>query len=156
MLKKGDTSSSGGIVVEGIDGCMHEGTPLTFVGARVFCHACQSVGTIVAQGPRWPDHKHGKEQALEGDRCVCQCSPSPVMVASQSERFHEMDVHAVAALGYDAAGQATAPAYRSHHDEQVRVLDMRGSAATGVPYHVVTIHGTGSIRNARPGWMAVE
>ncbi|WP_431307221.1 PAAR domain-containing protein [Burkholderia cenocepacia] len=50
LLKVGDKSTTGGIVIEGVDSCTHHGTALTFVGAQVVCNACQSTGVIAAQG----------------------------------------------------------------------------------------------------------
>ncbi|MBY4712645.1 MULTISPECIES: PAAR domain-containing protein [Burkholderia cepacia complex] len=89
LLKKGDKSSNGGVVIEGVENCTHHGTALTYVGAQVYCHGCKSVGHIAPKGPRWPDLMHGKQQALDGDICVCKCQPSPVMIAAYSgERDH--------------------------------------------------------------------
>ena len=38
-LKKGDRSSNGGVVLEGMDFFIHHGTPVTFLGAEVYCSA---------------------------------------------------------------------------------------------------------------------
>lgn len=66
-LRKGDRSAVGGVIDEGIPRMMHEGTELTFLGARVTCPACHSTGQIVPTGPRWPANFMGKQPALEGD-----------------------------------------------------------------------------------------
>ncbi|WP_063898127.1 PAAR domain-containing protein [Burkholderia ubonensis] len=141
LLKIGDKSSNGGVVVEGIEGCTHHGTALTFVGAKVACRGCNSTGLIVAKGPRWPDTKMGKEQALDGDICVCKCIPPPVMIASQNSAFHSFESHHVADMGYSSLGESLTDAYRGAFDEQVRVLDAQGKPVVGVPYHIKTAGG---------------
>lgn len=115
LLKKGDKSSNGGTVIEGEESCTHHGTPLTFVGARVVCPACQSTGFIVAKGPRWPDSMMGKEQALEGDLCVCKCDPSPVMIASQHDSSQSFESHHLAQMGYGPSGNSLADEPASDH-----------------------------------------
>jgi uncharacterized Zn-binding protein involved in type VI secretion len=105
LLKMGDKSSAGGLIIEGVASCTHDGTALTFIGARVACPICQSTGAIVATGPRWPDQMMGKEQALDGDLCLCKCDPPPVMIASQTHSFHSFESHNPADMGYGAAGQ---------------------------------------------------
>lgn len=83
-LKVGDKSTANGVVVEGIPFCSHEGTEITFVGAKVSCPSCHSIGHIVATGPRLPMKMMGKDRALEGDLCACKCDPQPTRVPSQS------------------------------------------------------------------------
>ncbi|WP_353936158.1 PAAR domain-containing protein [uncultured Herbaspirillum sp.] len=85
-LKIGDKSSAVGTVVEGISGCYHHGTLLTFLGAQVYCPACKRTGRIVPKGSRWPDNLMGKNAALDGDLCVCRCNPHPVMLPSLPPR----------------------------------------------------------------------
>ncbi|MBN3777459.1 PAAR domain-containing protein [Burkholderia sp. Ac-20345] len=82
-LRKGDQSSSGGVVLEGMESVKHHGIPRTYIGAEVSCPACNSIGHIEAQGQRLSQRMSGKEQALEDDICRCKCSPPPVMIASQ-------------------------------------------------------------------------
>jgi len=45
-LRKGDRSSAGGIVIEGMSDSICDGVEFTFVGARVSCPACNSLGVI--------------------------------------------------------------------------------------------------------------
>ncbi|CAM2168930.1 PAAR domain-containing protein [Paraburkholderia sacchari] len=51
---------------------------------EVWCPACQSIGRIVCNGPRFsmkgPD---GREGALSDDLCVCKCDPPPRLIPSQ-------------------------------------------------------------------------
>ena len=104
-LRKGDRSSVGGVVNEGIPRMSHEGTELTFLGASVTCPACHSTGQIVPQGPRWSANFMGRQPALEGDLCACKCDPSPVMLASQTTMFESFDSHQLAGMGFASSGR---------------------------------------------------
>ncbi|MEX3982806.1 PAAR domain-containing protein [Paraburkholderia sp. EG287A] len=103
-LKVGDKSTANGVVVEGIPFCSHAGVEITFVGAKVNCPACNSIGHIVATGPRLQMNMMGKERALEGDLCACKCDPQPKMIASQSSMFETFDSHALASMGFAPNG----------------------------------------------------
>lgn len=141
LLKVGDRSTSGGVVIDGVENSTHYDTALTFVGARVVCNACRSTGVIAAKGPRWPDHLMGKEQALDGDLCLCKCHPSPVMLSSQTESFHSFESHDLAAMGYGASGEPPTEEDRGNYDERVRVLDRNGQPVCSTPYHIRTASG---------------
>ena len=85
FLKKGDVSDCGGVVVEGLDTMFHNGTAITFLGAKVACPVCKTIGVIIGEGPRFDlDNLTGRRMALDKDRCGCKCSPLPYMIASQS------------------------------------------------------------------------
>lgn len=140
-LKVGDKSSAGGTVIEGIPSVTHEGVELTFVGAQVSCPACKSVGHIVAKGPRLPGSMMGKTRALEGDICLCKCSPPPVMIASQSVMSETLQGHEMALQGFAANGLPLAPESPGNFDERVRVLDAGGQPLAGVPFHIKTPSG---------------
>ncbi|CAM2171088.1 PAAR domain-containing protein [Burkholderia orbicola] len=141
LLKVGDKSTTGGVVIEGVGSCTHHGTALTFVGAQVVCNACQFTGVIAARGPRWPDHLMGKEQALDGDLCLCKCHPPPVMIASQTDSFHSFESHNLAEMGYGSSGQSLTEEYRGNCDERVRVLDAKNQPVCSSPYHIRTSTG---------------
>lgn len=136
LLKKGDKSSNGGVVTEGVESCTHHGTPLTYIGAQVYCHGCKTVGYIAPKGPRWPDLMHGKQQALDGDICVCKCQPSPVMIASQHDSFHSFESHELGNMGYTETGASMTQQYRGSYDERVRVIDAHGRPIPSIPYHI--------------------
>jgi len=89
-LKLGDKSNAGGVVLEGEPSCTHHGTPFTYIGAKVYCHTCKTTGFIAAKGPRLSDRMMGKESALEGDICICECNSPPTMIASQHNSFQEV------------------------------------------------------------------
>lgn len=108
VLKKGDKSTAGGVVLEGLTGYIHHGTESTFVGAKINCPACKSTGLIVAKGPRWPNTYHDengdKEEALSDDVCLCKCEPPPIMLASQYDTYHTFSAPALESMGFRSAG----------------------------------------------------
>jgi uncharacterized Zn-binding protein involved in type VI secretion len=114
-LLVGDRSSVGGTVTDGVPMMKHHGTELTYVGAPVACPACKSTGRIVPKGPRWPGSMMGKEPALEGDICECQCDPRPTMVASQFDRYQHFDAHQLASMGFGPTGNSLADEPASEH-----------------------------------------
>ncbi|RQH04253.1 PAAR domain-containing protein [Paraburkholderia dinghuensis] len=139
-LKKGDKSSVGGIVTEGIPFMSHEGTELTFLGASVNCPACKSTGHIVPIGPRLSSNFMGKQPALEGDLCACKCAPKPVMIASQSVMFESYEAHHLASMGYDAAGNPLPT--EKFFDEQFQLLDTHtGKPLANVEYAIKRASG---------------
>ncbi|HKT98828.1 MAG TPA: hypothetical protein VJS30_20220 [Paraburkholderia sp.] len=63
---------------------------MSYLGARVQCPACGTVGRIEAYGLRNPeDAISDKLPALENDLCRCGCNPPPRLVASQHEWTYE-------------------------------------------------------------------
>lgn len=99
-LRKGDRSTAGGIVIEGMSDSICDGVELSFVGAKVDCPACNSVGTILARGPRLPDNWMGNQLALENDLCACKCYPPPLIQASQSAMFEYYQTRELAKMGF--------------------------------------------------------
>jgi hypothetical protein len=87
-IRKGDKTTADGTVIGG--------DPLDRLGEReqayegddVWCPACQSVGRIVCNGPRFPmKGPDRREGALGDDLCVCKCEPSPRLISSQYESY---------------------------------------------------------------------
>lgn len=144
LLKKGDQSTAGGVVLEGEETCKHYGTALTFIGAQVYCHTCKTTGHIAARGPRWPDSMMGKEQALEGDICICNCNPPPVMLASQQDSYHSFESHHLAQMGYAPDGRPLPPAPRSasYDDRYVLVEQRTGGLIANAAYAIERASGT--------------
>lgn len=132
-LKKGDKSTMGGIATEGIACMKHHGTELTFVGAKVACPACGTMGQIIPTGPRWPDNFVGKHAALEGDMCMCKCHPMPIMLASQSDMFESFEARNLSEMGFSPDGAPLRQEPARDFDEQVRVLDCDGRPLSNVP-----------------------
>ncbi|CAD6530438.1 hypothetical protein LMG28727_02657 [Paraburkholderia kirstenboschensis] len=132
-LKQGDHSSAGGIVLEGEETCTHFGTAMTYLGAKVYCPTCKTVGVIAGKGPRLSDTMMGKEAALDGDICVCNCEPPPVMSASQNNSYQQVNPGALALspLANESAWPHTAPSSMSSHKYSQRIFI--ADSVTGEP-----------------------
>ncbi|KWF33064.1 PAAR domain-containing protein [Burkholderia pseudomultivorans] len=83
FILKGDTTDRGGVVLDGIAGSLFDGRELAYLGAPVFCAACDTQGVIVSDGGERTMSVMGKVVALEHDLCQCRCTPQPKLVASQ-------------------------------------------------------------------------
>lgn len=81
-----DRTTANGVVLDGLDDIGLGDRRLSYLGARIRCPACNTVGHIEPDGstPR-ADDLSGKQHALEGDLCRCACNPSPRLVASQRD-----------------------------------------------------------------------
>lgn len=139
-LKVGDRSSAGGTVADAIPGCRHHGTELTFIGARVICPACRTTGRIAPKGPRWPGTMMGKEPALEGDICICKCSPPPVMLASQDTMCQKFESRGLSgmkladienSLGHEALT----------YSQCFKIINSNGEPIEDFPYILRSSHG---------------
>ncbi|RFU45340.1 PAAR domain-containing protein [Paraburkholderia sp. DHOC27] len=136
ILKVGDRSTNGGVVTEGISNCTHHGTPITFIGARVWCNGCKSEGVIGWKGPHQKAAMMGKQQALDGDICICKCTPPPVMLATQDSAWQSFTPEEWAAMGGDTPGTSTSSKDHGAYDERVRILDATNRPLSSVPYHI--------------------
>ncbi|WP_179403118.1 PAAR domain-containing protein [Burkholderia guangdongensis] len=90
-IVKGDTTTAGGLVRAG-DRSDHIGaSEQAYEHDPVWCPVCKTTGKIQCAGARisstGPD---GREAALSDDLCICQCSPPPKLVASQSVSYIEV------------------------------------------------------------------
>ncbi|WP_459624897.1 PAAR domain-containing protein [Burkholderia sp. 3C] len=126
-LRVGDKSSAGGSAAEGIRNCTHHGVELTFIGGEVICPTCRSIGQIAPKGQRRPGVMMGKDPALEGDICLCQCDPPPVMIASQSSMFQSFEYSKSAGVGFSSR-----VASNSISEKYIRHVLVR-DASTGLP-----------------------
>lgn len=90
-IVKGDTTTVGGTVQGGDGQDRLNGREQAYEHDPVWCPVCKMMGTIQCDGPRisttGPD---GRSTALSDDLCVCQCSPPPKLVASQSVSYIEV------------------------------------------------------------------
>ncbi|WP_321960848.1 PAAR domain-containing protein [Paraburkholderia sp. J7] len=141
ILKLGDKTTAGGVVLEGVDGCTHHGTPLTFIGAKIWCPACNSEGVIGWNGPHRKATMRGKQQALEGDLCLCRCDPPPVLIASQNSAWHVFEACELAGTRYASVGTAGSAPHRGIYDEQYTLKGSDGRPLAGMPYRIVTASG---------------
>ena len=139
ILKRGDNTTAGGVVLEGIDSCMHHGTPMTFIGAKIWCPACNSEGVIGWKGPHQKATMMGKQQALEGDICLCNCDPAPVLLASQKSAWHVFESYGLG--GAADGGKSTIEESHGAYDEQVRALCKNFTTLDGYPYLIETRPG---------------
>ncbi len=80
-----DRTTANGIVLDGLDDIGLGDRKLSYVGARVQCPACHSIGRVEAHGERSDHNLSGKRHALENDLCRCRCNPPPRLIASQCE-----------------------------------------------------------------------
>ncbi len=48
-------------------------------------HRLHSIGRIGPDGTRPANDLVGRQRALEGDFCLCACSPKPTLIASQKD-----------------------------------------------------------------------
>jgi uncharacterized Zn-binding protein involved in type VI secretion len=141
FLLVGDRSSAGGTILDAEPASTDHGARLAFVGAEVRCDACQSTGRIVARGPRRASAAMHKIAALDGDLCVCDCVPAPVMLASQDDMFESFNDDELASMGFTADGTPIDRTRISSFDERVRVVDENYLPLTRVPYHIRTSGG---------------
>jgi uncharacterized Zn-binding protein involved in type VI secretion len=134
ILKLGDTTTAGGRVLEGVDTCTHHGTPITFIGARIWCPACNSTGIIGSKGPHQSATMMGKQQALDGDICLCKCDPPPICLASQDSAWHEVEAHEMTGTGYVPRNETVVSSFRSAYDEQFVLRDATGKCLADTYY----------------------
>lgn len=90
----GDKTTVGGIVQKHIGGgstFSWHGKTQSHIGDKVDCPACKSVGIILAVGARVSFNNNGHIPALNGDLCICKCSPSPTLVHSQTVFLQDTD-----------------------------------------------------------------
>jgi uncharacterized Zn-binding protein involved in type VI secretion len=81
-----DRTTANGVVLDGLDDMDLDDRKLSYLGARVQCPACNSIGLIEPDGARpLDDDLGGKQHALENDLCRCGCTPPPRLIASQRE-----------------------------------------------------------------------
>ncbi|HDR9036782.1 TPA: PAAR domain-containing protein [Burkholderia vietnamiensis] len=87
-IVKGDKTTVGGVVQAGDSTDQIAGSEQSRELDPVWCPVCKTIGKIQCTGPRIsstaPD---GREAALSDDLCICQCSPPPKLVASQSVSY---------------------------------------------------------------------
>ncbi|WNC88578.1 PAAR domain-containing protein [Paraburkholderia sp. FT54] len=85
-----DRTTANGTVLDGIADVGPDERGMSYLGARVQCPACGSIGHIVANGPRSEDDAiDDRLPALEGDLCRCRCNPPPILIASQHDWTYE-------------------------------------------------------------------
>lgn len=105
------------------------GRDVALINGKVYCEACKSTGIIIkAGGPRRLLFEG--EAALDGDLCLCKCSPPPPIKATHALNDWFDD---------DAFGN---PGLAPFYDEQIRAIDQKtGQVLDGVAYFIKTSTG---------------
>lgn len=84
-ILKGDLTTVGGKVDGGTSTDKVGDSEQAYEHDPVWCPVCKTMGKIACVGPRLPmKGPDGREAALSDDLCLCQCSPSPRLVSSQT------------------------------------------------------------------------
>jgi hypothetical protein len=105
-IKKGDQTTSGATVTQGIEGVRHHGMTLAFLGAEVYCPRCKSTGHLVGSGPRFGHTWMRKQPVLHDDLAICECEPTPRVIASQHTMFETYEAADLAKMGFAPNGDA--------------------------------------------------
>lgn len=142
-VKQWDLTTARGVILEGMSLMKHQGTAIAFLGARVRCPACKSEGYIAPDGPRRPDNIGGQHAALEGDLCICKCSPPPRMIASQKTAYQTLSTEDSAAmrLAPDQPATSSEPEPEQFDDRYV-LRGTSGRPLTNVAYAIEHADGT--------------
>ncbi len=82
----GAKTTAGGTVRTGWAYSTIDGQAIAREGDEVDCPQCASTGLIVCDGPHLVDLMDGRNAALDGDLCQCQCDPPPRLIANQTLR----------------------------------------------------------------------
>ncbi|WP_080405622.1 PAAR domain-containing protein [Burkholderia ubonensis] len=135
----GDTTTAGGVVIQGEPVYTTNGKPLAHHEGKVYCHACKSEGYIRNVGPSRPMMLMGKQVALENDLCICKCNPPPRLIASQNSAFMEFDSKELETMGYTPQGRYIGDA---SYDQHFQLKDKHtGRPLQDMPYRIVTDDG---------------
>ncbi|WP_321959795.1 PAAR domain-containing protein [Paraburkholderia sp. J69-1] len=136
LLREGDRTTAGGTVQEGIGNRTVCGKPVAFIGARIWCPACNSEGVVAWVGPHQTSTMNGRQQALDGDECACKCSPPPTCIASQDLAWHCFEADEWTAGSSNDSSPASEFALE-RYDEQFELLNQSGEPMRGVRYRIL-------------------
>jgi uncharacterized Zn-binding protein involved in type VI secretion len=100
----GARTTADGVVTSATSLVSIDGIRIALEGDEIRCNTCGSTGLIRCIGPRVPEQFNGKQVALENDLCICQCTPSPRLLPSQTQRYQHVD---------EASTEWVAPSNRS-------------------------------------------
>ncbi len=84
-------TTAGGKVVATTPGATIDGKLVAREGDPVICPACGTRGVIVCVGPHLHQTWLGRQTALEGDLCRCECKPPPQLIANQSIMWQQFE-----------------------------------------------------------------
>ncbi|MGC4418722.1 MULTISPECIES: PAAR domain-containing protein [Cupriavidus] len=84
-IREGDSTTKNGRVIATQRHDMIDGRAAAYEGDPVWCPTCKATGRIACVGDRLPERgPDGRQSALSGDFCLCECRPFPVLIASQT------------------------------------------------------------------------
>lgn len=108
----------------------HQAAP---IGGKVRCEECDSIGIIIkAGGPRRQKMGVNGVQALDGDLCLCECSPPPPIRATMQSTMRYCDD----AYGLPELTPNTA------YDEQLRLQNEEGEFFKNFKYKLTLDDGS--------------
>lgn len=130
LIRMGDKTAAGGVVIQADERMKHHGVAVSYHGAKIYCHACKSVGHIRNVLPYRPMSIMGKQVALDNDICICKCNPLPRLITSQNTASMSFDGEELRRMGFDAFGRPLVnPESEVGFDDKFQLLD----AGTGKP-----------------------
>ncbi|MDI9220481.1 DUF2235 domain-containing protein [Pantoea sp. EA-12] len=83
---KGDKTSTGGVILEGLDNHTVHGTPVAREGDKVWCPACKQTGTITTGAGMAGTKVNGIPFAVHGSAVTCGCSNHTVISPGQASK----------------------------------------------------------------------
>ncbi|KVG68984.1 hypothetical protein WL77_23440 [Burkholderia ubonensis] len=90
LIYQHDRTTANGVVLDGLDDVELDGHKLSYLGARVQCPACHTIGRIEPDSERSEHELSDKRPALEDDFCRCDCNPPPRLIASYRHSMLEV------------------------------------------------------------------
>ena len=137
-ILNGDTTNArgGGTVIGSATYFINYGRALALIGDDVICRECGKVGKIYPNGPRLRESVHGRDVALNGDLCLCDCEPPPQLIHSRTDMYQEIDTDEVIRQGFGSWVGVT-PSY----DDQFQVVDQLGRPVRNKAYRIVSSSG---------------
>lgn len=143
-----DTTNArgGGAVVASAHNDMLMGRAQALIGDDVICNECGEIGKISPHGPRLRETVNGREVALNGDLCLCNCSPTPQLINSQTMSKQIIDVDEVVAPGYVPSADSDVPQEKSDQqfDRHFRFIDETGTPVNGIRVYLIDFSGKAS------------
>ncbi|MDB5825940.1 MAG: hypothetical protein JWQ73_160 [Variovorax sp.] len=139
----GDPTTVGGHVITGSDVNTWHGRQMAAEGDQIDCPACSSIGIIRSTGDRSSvssKDQRGREQALNGDLCICRCRPPPLLIATQNS--YGIGVHSDALPSVGGAFDELRIEATKSIDEKLRAIDTEtGQALAGLAYFIKSSSG---------------
>lgn len=87
----GARTTADGVVTSASSFMSIDGARIALEGDEISCHGCGGTGTIQCTGPRTQERFNGRQVALEGDLCICNCATPPTLLPSQGSRYQTVE-----------------------------------------------------------------